>query len=85
MRRMECQEEGLSLVWTWLFCFENMGRRMLKEYRMQVGRASVKMEFSEEGEAGLRDRVKAMMEKAFQSRIEEEFAKYEEGHIRECV
>jgi len=52
---------------------------------MQVGRASVKLEFSEEGEAGLRDRVKAMMEKAFQSRIEEEFAKYEEGHIRECV
>ena len=52
---------------------------MLKEYRMQVGRASVKLEFSDEAEAGLRDRVKAMMEKAFQSRIEEEFAKYEEG------
>ena len=52
---------------------------MLKEYRMQVGRASVKLEFSEDAEAGLRDRVKAMMEKVFQSRIEEEFAKYEEG------
>ncbi len=61
------------------FVLENTGRRMLKEYRMQVGRASVKLEFSEEAEAGLRDRVKAMMEKAFQSRIEEEFAKYEEG------
>ena len=61
------------------FVLENMGRRILKEYRMQVGRASVKLEFSEEAEAGLKDRVKAMMEKAFQSRIEEEFAKYEEG------
>ena len=38
------------------FVLENTGRRMLKEYRMQVGRASVKLEFSEEAEAGRNER-----------------------------
>ena len=51
---------------------------MLKEYRMQVGRASVKVAFCEEAEAGLKERVKGMLEKAFQNRIEEEFMKFEE-------
>ena len=45
------------------FVLENLGRRMLKEYRMQVGKASVKSEFLEEAEAGLRERVKAMMKR----------------------
>lgn len=60
------------------FCIGEYGGRVLKEYQMQVGRASVKLEFSEEAEAGLKERVKAMIEKAFQNRIEEEFMKFEE-------
>ena len=84
MRRMECQEEGLSLIGLGTFVLENLGRRMLKEYRMQVGRASVKLEFSENAESGLRDRVKMMLEKSFQNRIEKELVKFEAGHKREC-
>lgn len=57
---------------------------MLKEYRMQVGRASVKLEFSENAESSLRDRVKMMLEKSFQNRIEKELVKFEAGHKREC-
>ena len=73
---MECQEEGLSLVWTWLFCFENMGRRMLKEYRMQVGRASVKLEFSEEKNPNLKSEVLDILSVGYRKRIVEEFEKY---------
>ena len=58
------------------FVLENMGRRMLKEYRMQVGRASVKLEFSEEKNPNLKSEVLDILSVGYRKRIEEEFEKY---------
>lgn len=49
---------------------------MLKEYRMQVGRARVKLEFSKEKNPGLKSEILDILKAGYQSRIEEEFERY---------
>ena len=73
-------ESGLDLA---LFMREDGGK--MREYQMQVGRAVVKLKFSEEKNERLKSEVLGILRSGYQNKMEEEFEAFRANLYCESV